>query len=97
VLDIILPSYGVDKSFLLPIIELAAPVNCDLMVIIVVDDPTAEIGLLRDLEKRDDKLGKLRVRKNKQPRCVHVSQCGLADWVLFLDDDVVPYANLLTH
>jgi hypothetical protein len=31
VLDIIVPSYRVKKSFLLPIIELVAPDNCDLM------------------------------------------------------------------
>lgn len=102
VLDIIVPSYRVNRSFLLPIIELVAPDNCDLMVIVVVDDPAADIEWLRDLEKRDDKLGKLRVRKNLHNLGASMSRnVGLdetaADWVLFLDDDVEPSGDLLTH
>ena len=63
-LDIIVPSYRVKKEFLLPIIALQPPTKCDLMIIIIVDDPNADIQWLREIEKDPMTLGKVRVRKN---------------------------------
>jgi glycosyltransferase involved in cell wall biosynthesis len=102
VMDIIVPSIRVDKNSLYPIISLLDNATCDVMMIIIVDDPLADIEWLREIEKSDKQLGKLRIRKN--PSNVGASMArnvGLnettADWVLFLDDDVVPRHDLLKH
>jgi glycosyltransferase involved in cell wall biosynthesis len=102
VMDIIVPSIRVDKNLLCPIISLINNAPCDVMMIIIVDDPLADIEWLREIEKSETQLGKLRIRKN--PSNVGASMTrnvGLnettADWVLFLDDDVVPRHDLLKH
>lgn len=102
VLDIIVPSYRVCMDFVEPIVNLKAPNNCSVMTIVIVDDPDADIRRLRELERSDALLGKLRVRKNLTNQGASISRnVGLeetsADWVLFLDDDVVPGENLLHH
>lgn len=100
VLDIVVPSFRVKSEFLLPIIHLNAPKTCDHMVIVIIDDPDADITWLRELEKSEPLLGRLRVRKNTSNRGAPISRnVGLneasSDWVLFLDDDVVPDHQLL--
>ena len=95
-----MPSYRVKKEFLLPIKALQAPVACDMMIIIIVDDPNADINWLREIEKDPVTLGKVRVRKNtsnleaSRTRNVGLDESS-SDWVLFLDDDVIPDNQLL--
>ena len=102
IIDVIVPSYRVMRSFLERIIRLHAPSNADVMTLVIVDDPRADITWLRELEKEDNLLGKLRVRKNTanlgapQTRNVGLDESS-ADWVLFLDDDVVPQHDLINE
>jgi hypothetical protein len=56
VMDIIVPSFRVDESYLRPIIALNNNSPCDIMVIIIVDDPLADIRWLRELEKDGNKI-----------------------------------------
>lgn len=58
-----------------------------------------DIQWLREEEKKRN--GKLRVRKNAANMGAPESRnCGIsesaADWILFLDDDVIPCKNLLS-
>jgi hypothetical protein len=50
VMDIIVPSYRVNKQFLAGIINVPIPAECVTMIIIIVDDPNANIDWLRDIE-----------------------------------------------
>jgi glycosyltransferase involved in cell wall biosynthesis len=98
VFDVVTPSYRVKEEFLKRIINVRVPDNCDTMFIIVVDDPKADIEWLRKLEAK--RVGKLRVRKNTSNQGASMSRnVGLgetsADWVLLLDDDVIPHDNIL--
>jgi len=85
---------------LLPIIALQPPARCDLMIIIIVDDPNADIQWLREIERDPMTLGKVRVRKNTSNlgasrfRNVGLDESS-SDWVLFLDDDIIPDSQLL--
>ncbi|KAF8530789.1 glycosyltransferase family 2 protein [Gautieria morchelliformis] len=97
-LDVVIPSYRVQMSFLKPILALKASESCSVMWIVIIDDPASPTipELMRDYGARPD----VRVR-------VHPSNLGAsasrnrglaesaAEWVHFLDDDVIPHPDLL--
>lgn len=98
VVDIVVPSYRVDRSYILPIINLLNTYNtcrCNLMIILVIDNPGVEIEWLRILENEH-----LRIRKNltnlgsSETRNIGLRESA-ADWILFLDDDVTPHPNIV--
>lgn len=99
-IDVITPSYRVDATFLERIVNLKVPSYCETTFIIIVDNPKANIKWLREIEK--EKQGSLRVRKNptnvgaSSSRNVGLKESA-ADWVVFLDDDVIPDDNLLVE
>ena len=70
------------------------------MIIIIVDDPNADIQWLREIERDPMTLGKVRVRKNtsnlgaSRTRNVGLDESS-SDWVLFIDDDIIPDSQLL--
>lgn len=77
----------------------SAAADVDVQFIIIVDDPAADIGWLQDLE-RTTMHGKLRVRKNATNEGASASRNNgmresAAEWILFLDDDVIPQADIL--
>ncbi len=98
IVDVITPTYRVNQEFLQRIVNLEVPSYCETMFILVVDNPKADIRWLRELEKEN--LGLLRVRKNPQnlgasgARNVGLGESA-ADWIIFLDDDVIPDKRLL--
>ncbi len=100
VMDVITPSYRVNQQFLRRIIDLPVPSCCSTMFILVVDNPEADIRWLREIEREPHRLGQLRVRRNPTnlgasgSRNVGLSESA-ADWVVFLDDDVIPNSDLL--
>jgi glycosyltransferase involved in cell wall biosynthesis len=98
VIDILVPSYRVERSYLSSIIKLLGTYNRDrnnLMIIIIIDNPAADIKWLRDIESEH-----LRIRKNEanlgasETRNVGLRESA-ADWVLFLDDDVIPHPTIV--
>ena len=96
-IDVITPSYRVHEDYLRAICELRVPDHCSTQFIIIVDDPLK--GDIRD--KLEDSYGdRVRVRVNNVNRGASFSRNrGLdessADWVLFLDDDVQPGADII--
>eukprot|EP01038_Epipyxis_sp_PR26KG_P007073 gene7073-9653_t len=99
VIDIVVPSYRVVQEFLMRIISLSIPNDAVCMFHIIVDQPKADIRWLRELERKDN--SRLRVRMNMEnlgasgSRNVGLEESA-ADWVLFLDDDVIPEEDLLS-
>ena len=97
-LDVIIPSYRVDLTILDVILSLRPSPSCDVMFIIVVDNPSAPsvVELLKKYSPRSD----VRIRSNDSNLGASASRNrGLeessADWVHFLDDDVIPRSDLL--
>jgi nucleoside-diphosphate-sugar epimerase/GT2 family glycosyltransferase len=97
-LDIIIPSYRVDMSFLEPILQLQSSSTCSVMWIVIVDKPDAP-GL-GTLQHRHAHRADVRIRVNTINVGASSSRNrGLeesaGEWAHFLDDDVLPAPNLL--
>ncbi|KAI0922077.1 hypothetical protein AcV7_007840 [Taiwanofungus camphoratus] len=97
-LDVIIPCYRVNLSYLDVFLALQPSRTCTVMFIIIIDDPTSpNISKLMDkYAHRPD----VRIRVNKVNLGASASrnrglQESSAEWVHFLDDDVSPDANVL--
>lgn len=100
VLDVIIPSYRVDMTFLEPILTLQPSPTCTVMWIIIVDNPNA--AGLSTLEYRYGHRADVRIRVNKRSEGASASRNrGLgesaSEWAHFLDDDVLPAPDLLVQ
>lgn len=96
-LDVLIPSFRVDAEPLLAALNLIVPDGLKVRWIIVVDDPTRRIP--DELAARiDDDIVRL-LRNDENIGSAGSRNAALdestADWVLFLDDDVHPRADLL--
>ena len=96
--DVVVPTYRVVRSFLEGICALKCNAhNVSVNFIIVVDGPHAEVGWLKQLAvDRAD----VRVRINPvNCGASHTRNVGMdesaAEYILFLDDDVIPNADLI--
>ncbi|KIY53636.1 glycosyltransferase family 2 protein [Fistulina hepatica ATCC 64428] len=99
-IDVVVPSYRVDMRYLERILDLKPSPTASTMFIIIVDNPLAASlgGLRAKYEHRTD----VRIRVNQQNMGASASRNrGLAEsaaeWVLFLDDDVMPEPDLLVN
>jgi nucleoside-diphosphate-sugar epimerase/glycosyltransferase involved in cell wall biosynthesis len=99
-LDVIIPSYRVDMSFLEPILQLQPSPTCTAMWIIIVDNPDA--AGVSALQCRHGHRADVRIRINDTSVGASASRNrGLdesaGEWAHFLDDDVVPAPDLLAQ
>ncbi|KAL0564362.1 hypothetical protein V5O48_017684, partial [Marasmius crinis-equi] len=97
-LDVIVPSYRVDFSTLGPILELQSSATCELMFIIIIDDPLS--SGITELQQKYGARPDVRIRVNTSNLGASATRNrGLdesaAEWVFFLDDDVVPDPDIL--
>jgi len=97
-LDVIIPSYRVQLPYLDRILGLRSHASCSTMFIIIVDNPNAE-GL-DELKTKYEYDPLIRIRTNTvNLGASETRNRGLAessgDYILFLDDDVVPSEALL--
>jgi nucleoside-diphosphate-sugar epimerase/glycosyltransferase involved in cell wall biosynthesis len=96
--DVIIPCYRVIMEYLERFLTLESSNQCDVNFIIIVDNPASP--QIKELENKYGHRSDVRIRVN--PRNLGASASrnrGLsesaAEWVLFLDDDVVPEPNIL--
>ncbi|KAG2143095.1 glycosyltransferase family 2 protein [Suillus clintonianus] len=97
-LDIIIPSYRVQLPFLDPILALKESPTCETMFIIIIDNPHSP--KITELEAKYAHRPDVRIRVNKSNLGASASRNrgmkeSAADWILFLDDDVTPQADIL--
>ncbi|TDL21121.1 hypothetical protein BD410DRAFT_316142 [Rickenella mellea] len=97
-IDVIVPSYRVQLPLLDGILQLKSSSTCSVMFVIIVDDPNSP--QIPELQKRYDGRPDVRIRVN--PKNIGASATrnrgmdeSAAEWVHFLDDDVVPHPDLL--
>lgn len=98
--DVVIPTYRVVRDYIEGICSLKCSLpNVSVQFIIIVDDPAAEVGWLKKLgTDRCD----VRVRINPvNCGASHTRNVGMdessAEFILFLDDDVVPNADIIDH
>jgi glycosyltransferase involved in cell wall biosynthesis len=99
-LDVVIPCYRVQMSFLEPIMQLQPSSSCTVMFIIIIDDPQSPhiAELLQKYAHRPD----IRIRINPQNLGASASrnrgmQESAAEWVHFLDDDISPQSDILVE
>lgn len=101
-LDIVIPTFRAPREMLESAISLPVPEGVSTQVTIICDNPgNAEAEtLMAELETRHRRNPFVRIRMNKAnlgagPTRNRGLLESAADWVLFLDDDVVPEATIL--
>jgi hypothetical protein len=107
VVDIIVPSYRVQMSYLVPILnDITIPDTADVMYIVVVDNPATEKEILQKLHAEEAQAvgvhsrKRIRIRVNSKNEGASFSRnVGIreskADFLFFLDDDVLPSKEIL--
>ena len=89
-IDVVIPTFRVPVDHLRKVIACPVPSNADVKFIIIVDNPASpNVGNLRQLQGSN-----VRIRENERnegaPRARNRGLAeSCAEWVLFLDDDVV--------
>ena len=97
-LDIIIPSYRVDLSFLDPIMQLRPPETCSTMFVIIIDNPNSPSIDLLQKKYGEDPFVRIRVNKTNLGAPASRNRGmkeSAADWIHFLDDDATPDDDLL--
>jgi len=96
-LNIIIPSYRAEIYFLSSIFELEKPEYLDVLYILVIDNPAIEIS--SELNKLIDKFDVCLAINKENLGAAGARNVGIdlatKEWILFLDDDIVPEDNLL--
>ncbi|KAL0063364.1 hypothetical protein AAF712_009759 [Marasmius tenuissimus] len=99
-LDVIIPSFRVQLGTLVPILELESSSTCSVMFIIIIDDPRS--SGITDLQLKYGHRPDVRIRVNtsnlgaSETRNRGMAESA-AEWVFFLDDDVVPDSDILVE
>ncbi|KAI9574043.1 glycosyltransferase family 2 protein [Boletus coccyginus] len=99
-LDVVIPSFRVQRQFLEPMLNLKPSPTCTTMFIIIIDDPhsPARIELETKFASRPD----VRIRTNDRNLGAPATRNrgmkeSAAEWIIFVDDDVTPQPDLLVE
>lgn len=96
-IDVIIPSYRMEEHALLQIFNLRRPVGFEVNFILVCDNPGVAVPVSVQALSDQGKINLLINEKNSGPsftrnRGIDISH---GNWILFLDDDIVPSSDLL--
>ncbi|KAG8929019.1 hypothetical protein FRC02_006112 [Tulasnella sp. 418] len=100
-IDVVVPTYRVQVHLLKTILSLKPSPTCSIMFIIIIDDPTSPH--IFELEHTFGHDPYIRMRSNKTNSGASASRNrgmieeSSAEWLFFLDDDVIPEPNLLVE
>lgn len=99
-LDIVIPCYRVNLQILATILALKSSSSCSVMFIVIIDNP--ESPHIIELMNNHAHKSNVRIRKNSTNLGASESRNkgmdeSSADWILFLDDDVVPDPSVLVN
>ncbi len=96
-LDIIIPAYRLQPRYLLPILQLEVPDGLKTRFTIVADNPTVTIAPELKVILQE-KSAQLIVNKEnmgaQESRNIGIDHTS-GEWILFLDDDILPESSLL--
>ena len=97
-IDIVIPSFRLEESFVVPLLSLIIPTDVSAQFILIVDDPNLQPSPgIRSII--DNTNLSLRINSKNlgagQSRNAGIDM-GTGEWILFLDDDVIPRPDLLS-
>ncbi|KIY69659.1 glycosyltransferase family 2 protein [Cylindrobasidium torrendii FP15055 ss-10] len=98
-IDVVIPSYRVDVPLLERILELKPPPTVSTMFVLIIDDPKA----VKPVQRLKEKYGSrpdVRIRQHTENLGASAARNrgieeSSADWIVCLDDDIKPDADLL--
>ena len=99
-LDVVVPCYRVELEILRRILSLKSSDTCSVMFIIIIDDPHSPNT--SELERQYSHRPDVRIRRN----ATNIGAAGsrnrgmeesAADWIAFLDDDIIAQSDLLVE
>lgn len=96
-IDIIIPSFRLDETILKPIVHLPHPAGWQVAVYLVADNPQLHVTPGIRQWEREGRIRLIVNTKNEGPaetRNIGI-RAGSGQWLLLLDDDIVPQNNLL--
>ena len=95
-IDIVIPSFRLDESYLLPLLSVPKPANWQFRYFIIVDNPAVEVPASIAKMAHEERII-LHINEvnlgASESRNKGIS-LGTAEWILFLDDDVVAEPDL---
>jgi len=96
-IDIIIPSYRLQPKYLIPMLELKAPDNIEVNYIVVCDNPEIDIPkeLLTYIEQKHVTFICNKINMGAASSRNIGIDTSKSEWILLLDDDVLPSENLL--
>lgn len=96
-LDVIIPSFRMNEAILLPILNLRQPGDAIVRFFLLCDNPHAELSAA--LKEACSKPGVQFIRNEINLGVSATRNRGIdlskADWILFLDDDIIPAEDIL--
>ncbi|KAL4065262.1 glycosyltransferase family 2 protein [Scleroderma yunnanense] len=97
-IDVIIPSYRVQLPILDRILSLQSSSTCTVMFIIIIDDPLSPS--ICELEKKYAHRSDICIRINTENMGASAARNrgmkeSTAEWIIFLDDDIIPDEHLL--
>jgi glycosyltransferase involved in cell wall biosynthesis len=97
-IDVVIPSYRALRELLEGILKIEVPSDCVTKFIIVIDNPSAEVDWL--MSRQMEEVGNLTVLRNAKNVGASITRnngikASSADWIVFIDDDVKPAADIL--
>ncbi len=96
-IDIVIPSFRLEESFVLPLLSLSIPENTSVHFFLIADNPSADISPGIRSAIGQENISFLVNAENLgagQSRNEGINM-GSGDWILLLDDDVIPSNDLL--
>ena len=97
-IDVVIPSFRVTREYIEGILKINVPSDCVTKFIIVIDNTNADAEWL--MSRQMEEAGNLTVVRNAKNVGASISRnngikASSADWIVFIDDDVKPTADIL--
>lgn len=96
-IDVVICSFRLQSKYLIPVIQMEVPADTTVRYLIIADDPTKEVPA--ELAPYIDNKKVLLFRNAENLGASGSRNVGIdnatADWILFLDDDVMPSERLM--
>lgn len=95
-MDVVVPSYRADPAFLQHFFALQVPDNVQVHWYIIIDNPDKDIsGLLARFASPSITIVQNRRNRGASPSRNSGLELGTGEWIVFIDDDVIPSPDLL--
>ena len=96
-IDMVIPSFRLEESFVLPLLSLPVPEDVSVHFFLIADNPAVSISPgIRSVIQRENISFRINPENLGAGRSRNAGiDMGSGEWILFLDDDIIPSRDLL--